>query len=170
MTAYTATVVVEGLTLDDQADSKLAEALPGSKTREADGVVYITGSAEGPSAKAAGLAFTKTLRELFPEAMLLRLDQDLVSIPDIADRVARTRESVRLLVEGKRGPGNFPIPIGVVGEGTRIWPWAVVVKWFAEELDEDLGENPLQPEPAAAVDANLASKRLIGPDHSKGGL
>jgi hypothetical protein len=95
-------------------------------------------------------------RRILPEAIVARLDQDLVSIPDIADRTDRTRESVRLLVDGKRGPGGFPAPIGTVGGSIRIWPWAVVLDWLSQQLRQDLGERAVPPDVAAAVDARLA--------------
>jgi hypothetical protein len=79
-----------------------------------------------------------------PAAVLLRVDQNLVSVSDIAQRIGRTRESVQLLVDGKRGPGRFPPPIGVVGDGIRVWPWSVVLE-SDKVLDVDLGEKGVQP-------------------------
>jgi hypothetical protein len=49
--------------------------------------------------------------------------------------------------------------VGVVGDGIRIWPWAVVVEWFAGRLDHDLGERGVPPEVAAVVDAELATRK-----------
>ena len=78
---------------------------------------------------------------------------------DIARRVGRTRESVRLLVDGKRGPGGFPAPLGVVGEGIRVWPWSVVLEWFDKVLGVDLGENGVPPDAASVLDASFAARR-----------
>jgi hypothetical protein len=81
---------------------------------------------------------------------------------DIARRVDRTRESVRLLVDGKRGAGGFPAPLGVVGEGIRVWPWSVVLEWFNKVLGVNLREDGVPLEAAAALDANFAARRSPG--------
>lgn len=94
--------------------------------------------------------------------MPLRVDQDLVSVSDIARRVGRTRESVRLLVDGKRGPGRFPPPIGGVGDEIRVWPWSVVLEWSNKVLGVDLGENGVPPLTAAVLDVSFAARRSPG--------
>jgi hypothetical protein len=50
---------------------------------------------------------------------------DLVDLPEVAARTGRTRESVRLLALGRRGPGGFP-PID-----HGFYSWAEVRAWFA---------------------------------------
>lgn len=61
---------------------------------------------------------------------------DLVTASVIADRTDRTRESVRLLISGDRGPGGFPAPLAWVDAKTRLWRWSDVERWFAERLGE----------------------------------
>jgi hypothetical protein len=51
---------------------------------------------------------------------------DLVDLPEVAARTGRTRESVRLLALGRRGPGGFPS----LDHG--FYSWAEVRAWFAE--------------------------------------
>ncbi len=54
---------------------------------------------------------------------------DLVSVREIAARLDRTYESVRLLACGHRGPGGFPIPLS---DGQwALYSWADVADWFA---------------------------------------
>lgn len=54
---------------------------------------------------------------------------DLVSVKEIAARLGRTYESVRLLAGGRRGPGGFPAPLS---EGQwALYSWAEVADWFA---------------------------------------
>jgi hypothetical protein len=69
------------------------------------------------------------------------------------------RESVRLLVDGKRGPGRFPPPVGVVGDGARVWPWSVVPEWFNKVLGVDLGENGAQLASPGARDGGQGDRR-----------
>jgi hypothetical protein len=66
-----------------------------------------------------------------PTALPVRVDQDLVSVSDIAHRVGRTRESVRLLADGRRGRGGFPAPSGSSAGGPGSWPWSLVLGFIA---------------------------------------
>jgi len=87
-------------------------------------------------------ALTVALGELLravPEATVLRVEEDdLATMADIAKRAGRTPESIRLLVNGKRGPGGFPPAAGRLDARTKIWHWADVARWFEETFDEPL--------------------------------
>lgn len=170
MTAYTMTIVIENLDVDDDVLATLADEFSDVSSRTRDGLAFVTATVEGASQKSAGQTFTRGFKSLFPDAILVRLDQDLVSVEEIAGRIDRSTDDVRLLIEGSEGPGGFPAPIGIVADGIRIWPWATVAKWLTEQMNMEFAVTLLDPEASAAVDANLASRRLIGPDHSKGGL
>ncbi len=61
---------------------------------------------------------------------------DLVTMAEIAERTGRTRESVRLLVNAQRGPGDFPAPATHLRSRQRLWRWQEVAAWFAASLDE----------------------------------
>lgn len=160
---YDIALVVEDLDLDDETTDRLLCALPDAVPSVTDGHVTISACATGGSAVAAAMSLISTLRTLFPTATILRVDQDLVSIPDIAQRTGRNRESIRLLADGKRGPGNFPRPVGVVGDAIRVWPWAQVVTWFRDNLGEDpldgVEEHLLEPDDVTIVDMYLLSLR-----------
>ena len=70
---------------------------------------------------------------------VLRVEPDeLVSTTAIAERVGRTRESIRLLIEGKRGAGGFPTPVAWVDAKTRLWRWSDVARWLREAHGEDV--------------------------------
>jgi hypothetical protein len=58
---------------------------------------------------------------------------DLVSASEIARRLDCTREYVRLLVQGKRGEGDFPAPLSGVTSTNLFWSWAAVLGWLAEQ-------------------------------------
>lgn len=91
---------------------------------------------------------------------------DLVSLKDIAARVGRTYESVRLLAAGKRGPGGFPPP-----ESTGQWAlysWALVSQWFAEHLGgEAVGTFDRE---IAAADHLLRARRILAGDEHRAEL
>jgi len=77
------------------------------------------------------------IQSAIPGVRLLRvLPDDLVTIAAIAARTGRTDESVRLLAQGRRGPGGFPPAAGWINEKTQIWRWSDVARWFIEALDE----------------------------------
>jgi hypothetical protein len=86
--------------------------------------------------------------------------EDLVSASVIAERTARTRESVRLLIEGKRGPGGFPNPVAWVDAKTRLWHWSDVANWFMERLGQRVGDLD-DAQLIAAVNAGLETRNRI---------
>lgn len=77
------------------------------------------------------------IRAAVPSVKLLRvLPDDLVTISAIAARTGRSDESIRLLCQGRRGPGGFPAAVGRINDKTQIWKWADVARWFADALGE----------------------------------
>jgi hypothetical protein len=156
---YTVSLIIDGVELTDEVLVDLFAAIDDVVPSSIAGTVKITAPVEAPDDEAAAFDLIDQVHAVLPRATAVRLDQDLVAIPDIAERIGRTRESVRLLVDGKRGPGGFPAPSGTVGDAIRVWPWALVVDWFRTALDQDLGERGISPETAALVDACLAGKR-----------
>lgn len=70
---------------------------------------------------------------------------DIVSLSEIARRVERTRESIRLLAKGDRGDGSFPLPISGVDDSKQLWSWIEVANWFLEKdmLSETEFDNAL---------------------------
>lgn len=71
------------------------------------------------------------------DVAVVELDLDLVSVSDIAERTGRSRQSIRLLADGSRGPGGFPVPLGTPG-GSKVWDWDSVNSWL--KRTSDLGD------------------------------
>lgn len=117
--------------------------------------------------KASGLpaALTSAIKELLrvvPRARILRVEEDdLATMADIAKRGGRSAESIRLLVNGQRGPGGFPPAAGRIDARTRVWRWADVAEWFAEALGEPLADTDDSAFLQAINDA-LELRRLAG--------
>ncbi len=63
-------------------------------------------------------------------ARIVERDDDVVTASDIARRSGLTREAVRLLATGARGPGTFPRARATLGR-QRLWHWPEVAAWFA---------------------------------------
>ena len=74
-----------------------------------------------------------------PGAMVVRVEpDDLISLSGIANRVGRSKESIRLLAAGARGPGEFPAPVSWVESKRKLWQWADVAAWFQARLGEEV--------------------------------
>jgi hypothetical protein len=75
---------------------------------------------------------------------------DHVSVGEVAERLGRTRESIRLLASGERGPGHFPIPVaGVTDQALRLWYWPDVVAWWSDIYEQEI--DPVVEELAYAI-------------------
>ncbi len=93
-----------------------------------DGVLYVTLSGPGrPLAVAVELA---TRLEALGST-IDDIDDDLVDLSEIAARVGRSREAIRLWSSGKRGAGGFPLPVGVLPGSVKVWDWSSVNSWLA---------------------------------------
>lgn len=79
---------------------------------------------------------------------------DLVTMSDIARRLGRTRESVRLLVSGRRGKGDFPHSFSGTGR-SRFWRWSDVAAWAGDLPPGEYERARL----VAAVNAALELRR-----------
>jgi len=88
--------------------------------------------------------------------------EDLVTLADIAARTGRTRESVRLLSLGKRGPGGFPAP--VTSGAWALYSWATVHEWFrAHYGDKQVAIADSNADILVSADLLLRA-RLLTPD------
>lgn len=85
---------------------------------------------------------------------------DLVELPEIAVRVGRSRESVRLLAAGRRGPGGFP----PARDG--FYSWTAVRAWFARYDPDAVGrpdDDTLEYDRIiAAADHVVRARALMG--------
>lgn len=164
MTSYRLDVVFSGLQPEDET-LDLLETIPFVQWVFQAGVTHAVTTVSAPSAIDAANWLVEAVSSVVPQARPIRLDRDFVAVPDIADRVGVSREAVRHWVKGaRRSKSNFPPPVGIVGDGIRVWPWAVVNGWLAANLD--LGDNMLHPceEDVARIDLLLQqwARRLDG--------
>ncbi len=120
----------------------------------------------------AGESFQRTVLDAIHEiesagvgVVVLRSQTDeLVTLSEIADRTKRTPESIRLLVSGERGPGNFPGAESRPGARNRLWRWGTAVEWFQsydpEAVADYLASVP-DPEFVAALNAALELRQHL---------
>ncbi|MDA8186219.1 MAG: helix-turn-helix transcriptional regulator [Acidimicrobiales bacterium] len=88
----------------------------------------------------------------------IAVEDELVSMADIAERTGRSRQSVSLLASGRRGPGSFPPP-AAGNVRSPLWHWDEVATWFQTTAPEGtIGED--RPAAIAAINGALANRRL----------
>jgi hypothetical protein len=93
----------------------------------------------------------------------LAIEDELVSMADIAERTGRSRQSVSMLVSGQRGRGGFP-RAAAGNVRSPLWHWADVAAWFAGNGDSVAVEDRIRT--IASVNGALANRGLVR-EHSK---
>ena len=125
MNAYSFTVHLDREPSDVEADALYDAGLDDAGLVDGNGGAHLMVTREAASLDDAILSVVANIKAagFTPTGIT---NEDLVTLPDIARRTGRTRESVRLLVAGKRGPGKFPGQIA-----NDLYSWAQVRNWFA---------------------------------------
>ncbi|MGI8827814.1 MAG: hypothetical protein ACR2JC_19710 [Chloroflexota bacterium] len=133
MKAHSFTLILDG---EDVLDEAALEALYEGSCDDAtfgeqDGVVFADFDRTSASFETAILAAIDDVEIAAKGIQVVRVQQPiLATASDIATRVGRTRESVRMLIAGERGPGGFPVPVSRIGK-SDFWRWTDVVSWFS---------------------------------------
>jgi len=159
MTRHEFTLIVEGPDLQDDAyiEALFAAGFDDAIVGRVGSIQYVDFDRESESFADAVFSATEDLEAVVAEGRVVHLEpDDLVTMSEIAERTGRTRESVRLLVSGDRGPGSFPAPATHFRSRQRMWRWQAVAVWFAERLAEpQLVGDPGQAQFIAAFNAGL---------------
>lgn len=156
------TLVLEGVDVvePEHLDAWFEAGCDDATFGEVDGVGFADFARRAPSAPDAILSAIAQLESAVPSVRVIRVEpDDLVSASDIAARLGRSRESVRLLIAGERGMGGFPAPLSHVKARGRLWRWAEVARWAHEALGTGLPETETAILVAALNDA-LDLRRL----------
>jgi hypothetical protein len=92
-----------------------------------------------------------------PGLRVLRVEADpLLSMREIAERVGRTIESVRLSIKGARGPGNFPTSETTTPRH-RLWRWSQVAAWYGIDDPQIREAGPT----SRAINGWLALREIV---------
>lgn len=142
---------------DDRLFEAIVEVLGDVISASHLGRVTLGFSVEAENALGALATTCAKLREVAPQVRVIRMDRDLVNIPEIAIRTGQSPESIRLYALGKRLDGSFPVPVAVVGNG--IWEWAAVANWFEENFDHKFDAAFVDYETTTIFDAILLRLR-----------
>lgn len=119
------------------------DALFGSR----DGAQYAAFDREARDFGAALASAIEAVTSAVPGLSVVRVEpDDLVTMAEVAKRSGLSREYVRLLAAGKRGPGGFPPPVAYADQRTRLWHWPDVARWLNEhrkakaEVDDEAAD------------------------------
>ena len=140
MSTFHFTLIVEGPDLQDESriDALFEAGCDDAAIGLSDGIQFVDFDREAGSLDHAILSAVDDLEKLEGVEVVRIADAGLASLADIAVRLGRTRESVRLLVSGARGPGGFPKPVTDPRGRYRLWRWSDVERWCVEQLGEAL--------------------------------
>jgi len=129
---YNFTLVIDGeveRNLDELFEAGCGDATFGA----VDGVHYAEFDREGKTLSGA-LASAIHAIESVDSLRVLRVEpDDLVTRAEIAKRLHRTRESIRLLAAGRRRIGSFPAPASHIRQKNRLWRWSEVAAWAGDD-------------------------------------
>ena len=142
MPTYQFTLIVDGPDLQDEQriDALYESGCDDALVGRSHGVQYLDFDREAPSLEDALLSAVADAEGLDDVEVVRIADAGLASMSDIAARTGRTRESIRLLIEGARGPGGFPPPATDPRTRYRLWRWSEVSRWFEAQLGSTLDE------------------------------
>jgi hypothetical protein len=157
VTEYEYTFVVGGIDVDDidVVDSLYAE-LEASLSL-AGGVPLLSIAAEGFGAVDAAIKAARSIERVVPGLRVVRMDRDLVGVPEIAERAEVTRQAVHQWIDGARHADLPPFPAteGVVGR-QQVWLWSDVNDWLAQLGKDDRLIHPSRAK-MAEIDAALGA-------------
>src|SRR6266487_1378090 len=162
MRTYEFTLLMEGADLQtDAAKDALFEAGCDDATIGVNaGVQHVHFDREANSLAEALVSAITAVEQAVPGAHVVRVAPDeYVTLAEIAARTGRTRESIRLLSTGDRGPGDFPPPAARANQRVKLWRWAEIAAWFASRLGASV---PGSPDPAlSAVNGLLQARAAL---------
>jgi hypothetical protein len=160
------TLILAGpVKIDRQTEDALFEAgcddaLLGSR----DGVVFLDFARTADSFSEAVSTAIRDVRTAGFDVLRVEPD-DLVSASEIARRTKRTRQSIRQLSTGARGPGGFPPPFARLKSTSPLWRWTDIAKWFSDHSvgsrNRDAANSFEQAETIGRVNAVLEAQRLM---------
>lgn len=129
---YEFTLVLSGIhelsreVMDSFFDAGCDDAVVGMR----DGVAFAEFCREANSFQGAVFSAIRNVEGAGVGAKVEHIEPDeLVTMSEMARRLNMTREGIRKWVDGSRGPGNFPPPIGNLTKRSPIWRWTDILQW-----------------------------------------
>lgn len=159
MSLHHFTLIVDGPDVQDEAliDALFEAGCEDALVGRAEGIQYVEFDREAARLDDAILSAVADVEKV-PGVTVARIaDAGLVSMADIAARTGRTREGVRLLTAGARGPGGFPPPVTDPRSRYRLWRGSEVERWLSTYLGKEVGT--FDDDVLTAINAGLELRR-----------
>ena len=155
------TMIVDGPDLQDEGviEALFEEGCDDALVGRTDGIQYLDFGRVADTFEEAVFTAIADVESVDGVKVVRLAEIGLLSMSDIAARTGRTRESIRLLVAGKRGPGGFPPPVTDPRSRYRMWWSDEVHCWFSESLGEQV--ECWDSQVIAAVNAGLEFRRRL---------
>lgn len=137
MAEHNFTLIIHGTAdshLDELYDAGCSDATFGA----VDGVAYAEFDREAPTLADAISSAIRAVESVGELRVTHVEPEELVTAAEIANRLGRSRESIRLLAAGERGSGSFPPPVSHLRAHSRLWRWTDVISWAATTGDKRL--------------------------------
>jgi predicted DNA-binding transcriptional regulator AlpA len=164
MSEYSFTLVIDGVLEDETLDELFEAGADDATFGSVDGAHYADFDREAPTLSAAISSAIADI-ESVPGLRVRRVEpDDLVTQSEIAERLGRSREGVRLLIAGERGSGDFPTPVSHLRSRNRLWRWSEVTAWAGEANPSEKAEARLIAALNAALDLRTATSGLTDDD------
>jgi len=163
MASHTFTLLVEGADLlaQEHVDALFEAGCDDALFGRRGPVYYADFDRESATFAEAVVSAIRDVQCAIPDARVVRIEPDeYVSLSAIARRAGRSRESIRLLAEGLRGPGGFPTPERWVDARTTVWHWTEVAEWFETRLGEQVARDD-ESHAVAALNGLLEARRHV---------
>ena len=146
MSVHVFTLVLNQEPSDEQFDALVATGCDDAVFGVEHGLAVAEFDREAPTL-ADAIASAVLVLEVAGLRALRVLDEALLTLADIADRIGRSRESVRRYATGERASGGFPPPVNPARDGVAFYRWSEVVPWLRTYLHLDV----LHSDPALVV-------------------
>lgn len=137
MTTHVFTVVLDRQPTEDELDKLFAAGCDDAAFGVEHGLPVGQFDREAPTLADAIASSVRDVESVNLTVVRI-LDEDLLTLADVADRINQSRESVRRYATGERGPGDFPPPLNPGRDGTLFYRWSEVGPWLRDHFGIDV--------------------------------
>ncbi|WP_306215717.1 helix-turn-helix transcriptional regulator [Actinoplanes sp. RD1] len=143
MKAFNFMMVLDHRPTDDQLRELFANGRDDATYGVENGLPVAEFDREAPTLADAIVSAVREIEAVNIKAVRI-VDQDLMTLADLAERLGLSREAVRRYSTGERGPGEFPPPVSPTRAGATFYRWSEVAPWARTNLgvnvpDVDVG-------------------------------
>jgi hypothetical protein len=154
MSEHNFTIVLSG-DVDGHIDELYEAGLDDATIGETNGIPYAEFDREAPTRVQAIMSALNDIRKV-EDVYAVRIEpEELVTAAEIAERIGKSREAIRLLASGQRGRGDFPQPVSHLRFRSPLWRLPDVLAWTSSDPAE-IEESRI----LAYVNARLQTEHL----------